>query len=384
MMQLTSARRRTLALLAALLVLLVLLAYVALRTGPLAPVAVTLAEVQSRPLQPALFGLGTVEAARLYKIGPTAAGRLRRLDVDVGDRVAAGQVLGEMDAVDLDERVQAQASAVARAQAALRDAQARQAYAQAQEHRYAQLAASQLVSAEAMAAKRQERQVADAALAAARGELARAGAERGASVAQRGNLRLVAPVAGVVVARDADPGTTLVVGQAAVEVVDPARLWVNVRFDQAAAAGLAPGLPARIVLRSRGERPLRGRVLRVEPKADAVTEEILAKVGFEQVPEPLPPLGELAEVTVELPALPAAPVIPNAAIRRDGERVGVWRLAGEGLRFVPVTLGGADLDGRVQVLAGLRPGERVVVHSEKPLADGRRVRVVARIPGVRP
>jgi HlyD family secretion protein len=77
-------------------------------------------------------------------------------------------------------------------------------------------------------------------------------------------------------------------------------------------------------------------VLRVEPKADAVTEELLAKVVFDRLPEPMPPLGELAEVTLALPPLHAAAVIPNAALRREAGAVGVWRRAGEGgLRFVP-------------------------------------------------
>ncbi len=45
-----------------------------------------------------------------------------------------------------------------------------------------------------------------------------------------------------------------------------------------------PGLPARIVLRSRSGQALSGRVLRVEPMADAVTEEMLAKVIFGSQP----------------------------------------------------------------------------------------------------
>lgn len=380
-MNIPTQQRRTLALVAVLVPIAALLVYVALRSGPLAPVAVTVAEVESRALQPALFGIGTVEARYTYKIGPTVAGRVQRLDVHVGDRVSAGQVLGEMDPVDLDDRVQAQDAAVKRAQAALREAEARQAYALGQARRYEQLAGSKLVSEETVAAKRQELQVANAAVAAAREERARAGSDREGSLAQRGNLRLVAPVAGIVAVRDADPGTTLVAGQAAVEVIDPASIWINVRFDQVSAAGLAAGLPARIVLRSRSGQVLKGRVLRVEPMADAVTEENLAKVVFDRIPAPLPPLGELAEVTVDLPAQPAAPVIPNAAIRRDGEQIGVWSLADGGLRFVPVKLGRADLDGRVQVLEGLADGDRIVVYSEKALAAGRRTRVVERIPG---
>lgn len=122
-------------------------------------------------------------------------------------------------------------------------------------------------------------------------------------------------------------------------------------------------------------------MLRVEPKADAVTEETLAKVVFEQLPHPFPPLGELAEVTVELAALPAAPIIPNAAVRRQGERIGVWRVDAGALRFIPVTLGATDLDGAVQVRDGLAIGDQVVVYSEKALSEGSTIQVVERLAG---
>lgn len=374
-------QRRTLALIAVIIPLLALLVYVALRSGPLAPVAVTETRVESRAIHPELFGIGTVEARYTYKIGPTYAGRIKRLDVHVGDRVKSGQVLGEMDPVDLDDRIRSQDAALKRAEAAIREAMARQSFAQTQARRYEQLFAARSASEEALVTKRQELAIADAALAAAREDLARTRSDRNALVAQRDNLRLIAPVDGVITLRDADPGTTIVAGQAVVELIDPKSLWVNVRFDQISASGLAADLPAKIVLRSRNGQSLKGRVLRMEPKADAVTEETLAKVVFDNVPTPLPPLGELAEVTVELPALPEAPVIPNAAIQRQGDQPGVWRITDGELTFVPIKLGRADLDGHVQVLEGLREGDRIVVYSEKALGPKSRIHVVERIPG---
>ncbi len=374
-------QRRILALIAVIVPLLALLVYVALRSGPLAPVAVTEAKVESRAITPALFGIGTVEARYTYKIGPTFAGRVKRLDVHVGDHVRAGQLIGEMDPVDLDDRVRSQEAALKRAEAALREAAARQIYAETQARRYEQLFAARSTSEEILTTKRQELHIANAALAAAREDLARARSDREGLVAQRGNLRLIAPVDGIVALRDADPGTTIVAGQAVVEVIDPKSLWVNVRFDQINAAGLAADLPARIALRSRSGQTLIGRVLRVEPKADVVTEETLAKVMFDKVPVPLPPIGELAEVTIDLPALPAAPLIPNAAVQRYGDQVGVWQITDGEPNFISVKLGRTDLDGHVQVVEGLKDGDRIVVYSEKLLGPRSRIHVVERIPG---
>jgi len=372
-------QRRTLALLAVVVPLLALFIYVVLRSGPLAPVAVTVATVEQRAITPALFGIGTVEARTTYHVGPTVAGRVLRLSVEVGERVSAGQVLGEMDAVDFDERLRAQAAAVQRAQASLKDALARQQQAQTQATRYSQLLAVRATSEETTTARQQDLASANAALAGSQAEVARLRAELEALRTQRGQLRLRAPADALVTARLAEPGSTVVPGQAVVDLVDPASLWVNVRFDQTSSAGLRANLPAQVLLRSDTTAPLAAHVLRVEPLADAVTEETLAKVVLATLPTPLPPLGTLAEVTITLPELAAAPTIPNAALRRVGGKMGVWELGADGLRFAPLVLGQADLDGQVQVQSGLKEGARIVVYSEKELSARSNTHVVDRI-----
>lgn len=374
--------RRALSIASVVLALVVLLGWVALRSGPMAPVPVTVVRVESRALQPSLFGVGTVEARQVHRIGPTAPGRVQRLNVDVGDTVHAGQLLGEMDPIDSDDRLRSQQALIQRASATVAEAEARHTHAQAQARRYEQLFAQQVVTQELLAARLQDLQVAQAAHTAARNDLTRAQSDAQALRTQRQNLKLISPVDGIVTLREVEPGTTVVAGQAVIEIVDPRSLWVHARFDQVSAAGLRDKLPAQVVLRSRRAQPVAGQVLRTELRADAITEELLAKVVFQAVPQPLPPIGERAEVTVNLPALPEGPVIPNAAVQRQGNRIGVWTLHGDQLSFVPVKLGRSDLDGRVQVTDGLRSGDAIVLHSARPLAAGTHVQVVDRIPGV--
>lgn len=376
-------QKRTLALGAVLIPLFVLFVYVALRSGPLAPVSVILTTVEAHSISPSLFGIGTVEARYTYKIGPTFAGRVNRLNVNVGDQVKAGQELGGMDPVDLDERIRAQDAALKRAKAQIDDAQARLQYAKTQAKRYEQLWEVRSISEELVATKRQELQIAEAGMKATYEEFARIHAEREALVAQRSNLQLISPVDGLVVARDADPGTTIVAGQAVIELIDPESLWVNVRFNQINTRDLAANLPAQIVLRSQASKIGAGRVLRIEPIADAVTEETLAKVVFDQLPEPLPPIGELAEVTIALPALPSGPVLPNASVHRIGGKLGVWQVINNDLSFTSVALGTTDLDGQMQVLKGLKVGDQVVIYSAKALNAHTRIRVVEHLPGVK-
>ncbi len=370
------------------LALLGAIAYVGFRAGPLAPTQITVTTIQEGQLKPALFGIGTVEAQRSWMVGPTSAGRVLQVKVDVGDTVHAGQLLAEMDPVDLSERLtaldaaqQVAVGAQAAAQAQVIDTQTRRTTAVATLKRNQNLAAQNFISPGALEARQQEVASADAALQAARANLASAAsnitrqkAERAALAQQRGNLRLIAPANAVVTSRDAEAGTTVVAGQPVLRLVDPASLWVRLRLDQGRSGGLAQGLQARIVLRSQAQTPLSGHVARVDLVADSVTEERTALVAFDTPTSAS--VGEQAEVTLQLPLTEKTLLIPSAAVQRLHNATGVWQLVDGKPTFAPVRLGISSLDGDVQVLEGLKAGDTVVVYSQKALTENARVKVV--------
>ena len=210
------------------------------------------APAETGTVAPALFGIGTVEARRSYLIGPTTAGRVLRVAVDVGDRVQAGQLLAEMDPVDIDERLAAldasiarAASAVAAADAQRQDALAKRELAAMNARRYVDLGEKNFISASGVEGRNCRSglrpmpgvSAAEANLAAALQDGKRLAAERAGLRQQRANVRLLAPADAVVTSRDAEPGSTVVAGQAVVKLIDPDSLWVKVRFDQGRSAG---------------------------------------------------------------------------------------------------------------------------------------------------
>jgi HlyD family secretion protein len=364
------------------------------RSGPLAPTRVTLAQVAEGTLEPSLFGIGVVEARRAYLIGPTTAGRVQRVLVDVGDHVRAGQLLAEMDPVDLDARLASSSAAVARAQSAVaaaqaqvRDAHSRLALAEGDAARYVDLGRQNFVSTSVVDAKlqllhsaRAQLAAVDSALAGAREDQARLEAEREAARQQRGNIRLQAPFDGVVTARIAEPGSTVVAGQAVVKLFDPSSLWVTSRLDQSRATGLGPGLRAQITLRSSSHAPVPGMVARIDPASDSITEERIAQVTFDSPPAGLS-TGEMAEVLVRLPAVHGALLVSNAALRQRGTHTGVWVHQEGKLRFVSIDVGAEGDDGMVQVIRGLKAGDAVVIHSEAELGEDSRFRIVESLIG---
>ena len=372
-----------------LLVALIPVGWLLYSKGPLGPPKVTVTAVQQQSFKAGVFGIGTVDARLTYAIGPTQAGRVFKVFADQGDKVAAGKVLGEMDPVDLEQKVTGAAASVAKARSSLlaaealvRDTASRRTLARTSAERYNALFKADALSREIVDVKNNEanaaqsaHESAQAAAEAARGEVARANADYAALISQRNNLQLVSPDDGLVVARDAEPGATVVAGQSVFRLIDPATLWIRTRIDQGRFQGIAVGQPAMIVLRSQPAKQLAGKVVRLEVQADSVTEERFVNVAFNEAPGVLP-LGELAEVTIDLPPVANALVVPAAAVKKQGKQNGVWLLEGNTLRFQPVEIGAQSLDGKVQILKGISLQDNVVVYSQQLLSDGMKVRAV--------
>ena len=281
-------------------------------------------------------------------------------------------------------------SAIAAAQAQTADAGARDNLAKITAQRYLALGQQNFMSTGAVEAKLQEQASAEAGLksaqanlAAFRQDLPRLKAERVALVQQRQNVRLLATQDSTVMTRDAEPGSTVVAGQAVIKLVDPRSLWIKARFDQGRSNGLAPGLAANIVMRANAGQVLPGQVARVELQGDSVTEERIAQIAFTSLPADLS-VGELAEVTLQLAPTPRGLLLPNAAIKRQGGQSGVWVLNGNAPKFVTLVLGQISVDGQVQVLSGLQASDRVVVYSEKEINAKTRIKIVSSLVAQQP
>ena len=86
-------------------------------------------------------------------------------------------------------------------------------------------------------------------------------------------------------------------------------------------------------------------------------------------------------MTIELEALPANTVIPNAALKRIDGELGVWKIVDGDLEYAPVSIGATDLNGLVEIHSGLSMGDSVVLYSEKALTANSRIKVVEQLAG---
>ena len=365
-------------------------AWVVLTQGPLAPVKVTVEKVQLGNLSNSVFGIGILKARRSYNLAPTMTSRVRSVLVDQGDSVVAGQVLAEMDPVDLDEKlagsqrvIEKTANAILAAEAQMSEAESRLKTILATLARYEDLRTRGFVSQEMLDAKLHEKNAAASALTAASANLASAREEHARAQADtrgigkaRAQTRLLSPIDGVVVARYVEPGSTLVGGQIALQVIDPKSLWVETRIAQQQAGQVRVGQAAEIVLRSQPQTLVHGKVARVDMVSDAVTEERIVNVSISTANTSI---GEYAEVTLKLPELSNTRSIPTAAVKRVDKQTGVWVLQDGKVGFKPVRTGLATMDGHTQILDGLGDDDMVIVYSQQPLRAGLKVKVVSEL-----
>ncbi|MEO8332671.1 MAG: efflux RND transporter periplasmic adaptor subunit [Gallionella sp.] len=371
---------------------LALFAWVVMTQGPLVTIRVTVEKATVGKLNNEVFGVGVVEAKHSYSLSPIMTGRVRKVLVEQGDVVNAGQLLVEMDAVDLDDRVISSQQAAKRtvygvivAEAQLSETRSRAKTSVTTYERYFELRSRGFVSQEMLDAKLNEmnaavaaQDAATASLESARLEQVRAHAEASGINKLRAQIRLLSPVDGIVTDRLIEPGATVVAGQAVIQVVDPDSLWIKTRIDQKQAGPVRVGQTAQILLRSQPNSLLSGIVRRVDLIGDAITEERIVNVAF-ATQQSAAAVGDLAEVTIKLPDMDRVLSVPTAAVKHVDRDDGVWITNSGHIEFKQVVTGIATLEGRTQIVSGLVEGDEVIVFSQQQLRTNSKVKVVPEI-----
>ena len=337
-------------------------------------VTVTTVTHDTSPSSVSLPGaLTAVQTAAIYARTP---GYVRRRLVDIGSRVRAGQLLADIDAPDLDQQVTQARGVVAQTRAA-------RELAQANLVRWRALAADSAVTA-------QELDQMQAAFDEAVANLNSAEANLQRLVQLQVYERVVAPFAGVITARNVDPGA-LVGTAGGVSGTSPAgsgsapgslftiaqadTLSVYVTVPEGYAAAVAIGQPAVVTLPALPGDTLRGRVARTAGSLDATARTLLAEVRVANPKSAFLP-GMYAQVQLALGAgTPPLRVPATALVIRGGPPQVVTVAPDSTARYLTVTIG-RDLGSWVEVTGGLADGSVVVVNPADDLRDGARVRVV--------
>ena len=187
---------------------------------------------------------------------------------------------------------------------------------------------------------------------------------------QRTEVR--APFDGVLSDRKVSAGDTAQVGKELVKVIDPASMRFEGLVSSDRMGEIKPGQSVSFRINGFGQQQFTGKVRRVDASANAATRQVEVLVGFEggEMPKVSGLYAEGLVATGEQKAL----MLPEAALSREGDSAFVWRVKGDSLSKVKVTLGDRDQrSGDYVVLAGLAEGDQLLRKPGSTLVDGQKV-----------
>ncbi|MEN8108603.1 MAG: efflux RND transporter periplasmic adaptor subunit [Pseudomonadota bacterium] len=338
-----------------------------------------------------VFGLGTVEARILSKVGFEVDGMLVELAVDHGERVKQDTVLARLHSAEQQVRVTKAQANVTQAEAALRKDEATLVRSRAilkqrqQTNRRQQALAKQKAASQEVVDEAHMNEVVAAAnvtvteseIAVARANLQDAHAQLTLETTILDHYTLYAPYNGVVIKRHKELGTVLNPGEPLFTLVDPASVWALAYVDEARAGHLQLGQPAEVRLRSRPNEPLLAHVVRIDIESDRVSEERRVYVKCDQCPTDFH-LGEQVEVFITVATLPEALLVPEVAVDLyDGVEGTVWTVEEGALQQRKVRFGHRTLDGRLEITGGLVQDARVLAKWPPGLRAGRTAQLIA-------
>lgn len=335
---------------------------------------IQVAEVATRALEPELATTGQVgyDEDRMAHVGPRIAGRITEVRATLGQRVASGQVLAVIDSVELGQ-----------ARAAYRQAVAREELTRETYERERRLAADRISS-------EQEVITARAAHLEAAAELGRAEETLtvfGLSPAQIRALRdgrsgatlspVTSPFGGTVVEKEASLGEMVTPERKLFVVADLEHVWVwiDVFERDLARVHLGDGVTAEVD--AYPGKSFEGKVTFLAGDVKPETRTVRARIEIDNSQGELRP-GMFARIRLSDPhhgedgggaPLPAVTVVPESALKRQGERTIAFVLEGERRYRLREVKTGRRSGGLVEVLSGVVPGERVVVEGAFLLAS---------------
>lgn len=303
---------------------------------------------------------GSVGSDARVPLAAKLTGLLREVAVQEGDRVHRGQVLVRIDAAELD-------GGLRQAEAVFDTAQASWRQAENETQRQEQLFARGSLSDNEWRRAQLRRDV-------ARESLNQAHAALDVARTRRADATLHSPIDGVVVARHQRAGELATPGQAILTLDTLQGRWFDIDVPEAQAAGIQPGQAVQVQLDGR-PAPLAASVQHVLPLPDGATRAQRVRIALPASPAVAP--GAFGRAVFALPAQ-AALSVPGVALAERGGLQGVYVVDDAGASHFRWLRLGRQVADRVEVTAGLDPGERLVARPDPALREGDRIVAVTR------
>jgi HlyD family secretion protein len=330
-----------------------------------------------------LNGSGYVTPRREATVSSKLTGKVIEVLIEEGMKVEAGQILARVDDTNVRASLRLVEAQQEAARSALGETKARLVEAQKEYERVTALAADKISSPAEEDRARAELRSLEARLERQQVEVTVAERQVAVWQQQLEDTEIRAPFAGVVVAKNAQPGEMISPMSAGgftrtgiCTIVDMQSLEIEVEVNESFINRVQSGQPVEATLDSYPDWKIPAKVLAIIPTANRQNATVTVRVGFEKLdPRILPQMAvKVAFRAASEPtnATAAKIRVPKSAVQKDGERDVVHVMREGRVERRAVKLGEASAE-EVVILAGLSGGEKVVIESPASLADGTRV-----------
>jgi RND family efflux transporter MFP subunit len=318
---------------------------------------------------------GTTAAFADANIFARATGYIAKRNVDIGDHVKQGELLAKLAVPEIDDQISQNEATLSQLKSALEQAEASLKLAQVTWSRDEPLVNKGWATQQQGTVDVQTVKERGAGVAVAHQNVTAQESRVNQLRQNRDYASVVAPFDGVITQRNVDVGSlvqgNVTGGTFMFEIMqnDVIRIWVHVPQD--AAFGVAPGVDAVVRVPELRDREFRGKVTRIADAQQSGTRTLLTEIDL---PNPDGALRSGVNCTVEfkIPRKTPSFVVPSEAIifNRNGLQAAVVEDGKAEIRKVSVT---RDLGTQVEVGAGVKAGDRVILNPPVTLTDGSKV-----------
>ena len=375
-------------------------------------IPVQISPVVHRTLTYSFVANGDIAPLMQVDLFPKVSGYLEKIYVQIGDSVRQGQVIAQIDRAEFLQKVKeveakvtqakaqyaeleagTRAEDIRQAEEAVKQAQSRFNNAKFQRERVLALYNRQVISKKEADVSEMDYNVAEAQLASAEQHLKmlKEGARTEVKAASLGKLKemeailaqeqirlqntqIVAPFSGEIVRRNVDRGALVSPSTPLVTLVHLDTLKVLANVIEKDIALVKPGMKAKILTEAYPEKPFEGTIVRINKALDLATRTLQVEIN---IPNPghLLKAGMFARIEVALMEKPNALAVPRQAILEEGGKQSVFVVEGNQALRKPVVIG-IEQEGLIEVIEGLKDGDKVVVRGQGSIRDRSTVRVV--------
>ena len=310
--------------------------------------------------------VGTVRARTSAMVSARIPGTLSILHVREGDRVKKGQLLAKLEAQESTAQATAAEASIDEARRGLDEALAHRKLADATFARFKMLFEEQAVTRQEYETKQTQREIAHQGVARAEARLRQVQEHARAAGTMADYSKIIAPISGIITAKQAELGGTVFPGQPLLTIEDEGSYQLELAIPESYIGRVKPGTAVQLSLDAL-QKNFNAKVAEVVPSTDPGSRTFVAKV---MLPGVSVRSGMFGRASVILGGKFSALLVPQKAVFERGTLTAVWVIDKDGMARMRLIKSGKLLNGKIMVISGLAEGESIVVDQVEKVREG--------------